>query len=193
MPTLMTGPARLLALATSLVLGAAVAGLLAASLTASAHAAQPASGGGFSAGIEVHPSASAADIGLPVYPGAAPQPGKGDDSAAATLGLWGGSLGFHLAVLKYASPAPLDSVAAYYRDAMGRYGTVLDCSQPRPPANDDAKKALRCGKDDKADAGGKLYKVGTTSDQRIVSIKPAGGGVSFQLVPIETHGETQGG
>jgi hypothetical protein len=186
-------PARLLALSASLVLGAAVAGLLAASFTASAHAAEPAASGAFRAGIEVRPEASAADIGLPVYPGATPQPGEGKDSGAATVGLWGGSFGFHLAVLKYASPGPLDSVAAYYRDAMGRYGTVLDCSQSRAaseaPAGDDAKKKiLHCGKDDKADAGGRLYKVGTPGDQRIVSIKPAGNGVSFQIVHIATQG-----
>lgn len=186
-------PARLLALSASLVLGAAVAGLLAATFTTGARAGEPASSGAFRAGIEVRAEASAADIGLPVYPGATPQPGDGKDSGAATVGLWGGSLGFHLAVLKYTSPAPLDSVAAYYRDAMGRYGAVLDCSQPRvaseAPAGDDAKKkTLRCGKDDKADAGGRLYKVGTPGDQRIVSIKPAGNGVSFQILHIETQG-----
>ena len=184
-------PARLLALSASLVLGAAVAGLLAATFTA--HAAEPDSSGAFRAGIEVRAEASAADIGLPVYPGATAQPGDGKDSGAATVGLWGGSLGFHLAVLKYTSPAPLDNVAAYYRDAMGRHGTVLDCSQARPateaPASDDAnKKTLRCGKDDKADPGGRLYKVGTPGNQRIVSIKPAAGGVVFQLLRIETQG-----
>ena len=186
-------PARLLALSASLVLGAAVAGLLAATFTA--HAAEPASGGGFRAGIEVRTEANAADIGLPVYPGATAQPGDGKDSGAATVGLWGGSLGFHLAVLKYTSPAPLDNVAAYYRDAMGRYGQVLDCSQARPTSGNDSDsdseqkpKTLRCGKDDKADPGGRLYKVGTPGNQRIVSIKPAAGGVVFQLLRIETQG-----
>jgi hypothetical protein len=191
MPTLKSEPSRLLALAASLVLGAAVIGVLGGSLTAtSAHAAEPAfSASGFGAGIVVRTTASTEANGLPVYPGATPRPDKGDDSAAATVGLWGGSMGFHLAVQKYSSEAALDDVAAYYRDAMGRYGAVLDCSQGRAAAEATTdKKALRCGKDDKADNGGRLYKVGTQNDQRIVSIKPAAGGVHFQLVHIETRG-----
>lgn len=186
--------ARLLTLAASLVLGAAVVGVVGGSLTATpAHAAEPAaSGSAFGAGLEVRATASADDVGLPVFPGATPKAERGDDSAGATVGLWGGSLGFHLSVLKFTSPAALDNVAAYYRDAMSRYGTVLDCSQGRPAgdasAPEGSKKPLRCGRDDKADTGGRLYKVGTQNDQRIVSIKPSAQGVDFQMVRMTTRG-----
>ena len=162
-------------------------------LLAACSAVQPApaqSVRGFGAGVDVRPDAKLADIGLPLYPGAQPHRDKGDDSAGATVGLWGGSLGLRVIAIKFASPDRLETVAAFYADAMRRYGNVLDCSQPRRDAPDsDDKKTLSCS-GDKPDAGGRLYKVGSKADQRMVSLKPgADGGVRFDIVRIEFKGE----
>jgi len=143
---------------------------------------------GFSGGIEARPSASAADIGLPIYPGAVPQRDRGDDKAAVTLGLWGGSFGFKLMVAKFASSDSLDAVASYYRDALGRYGGVLDCSQPSAKAQRSTdKNAINCDNDNPG-PDERLYKVGTAKAQRVVSMKRVGDGVHFQMVRMEAKG-----
>lgn len=154
--------------------------LIAASMAA---AVPPAAAAG--AGVELNERSSPADVGLPAYPGATIRRDKPDDGEGLNLSLWGGSLGFKLALVKFSTTDPVDKVAAYYREAMGRYGTVLDCTGPRPAAPAD-KKVLACNKDDKGEPGGRLYKVGTPQQQRIVSIKPAGGRVEFDMVRVET-------
>lgn len=160
--------------------------LLASMLVAAAAAtlAIPAAAAG--AGIELNDKSSPADIGLPAYPGATIRRDQGGDGEGLNLSLWGGSLGFKLSLMKFSSGDSVDKVASFYRDAMARYGTVLDCTGPRPAAPAPAdKKVLACNKDDKGESGGKLFKVGTPQQQRIVSIKPVGGRVEFEMVRIE--------
>jgi len=161
--------------------------LLASMLVAAAAStlAIPAAAAG--AGIELSDKSTPADVGLPAYPGATIRRDKADDGEGLNLSLWGGSLGFKLALVKFNSTDPVDKVAGFYRDAMARYGTVLDCTGPRPAAPAPAdKKVLACNKDDKGEPGGKLYKVGTPQQQRVVSIKPVGSRVEFDLVKIES-------
>jgi hypothetical protein len=155
---------------------------------------------GFSAGIEAG-RATVADIGLPLYPGALPQVDKPGDEAGARLGLWGGSFGFRMVVVKLASRDSLDQVAAFYRQALGRYGTVLDCSagsarRAEAPATD--RQALRCDTDDAkagtGTAGGNqaaqiVFKVGRKSAFRLVALKAVPDGVHFQLLQITAPSE----
>jgi len=164
-------------------------GLLACSLMLGcAQAAEPApersAAPGFSAGLTVQPSASADSIGLPVYPGAKPYKDADDDGPGADLNLWGGSFGMRLQVLKLRSPDSVDDVARYYREAMARYGRVLDCgNEADPPASDD--KSARCDKE-RPKAGARLFKVGTKKQMRIVSVEPAPrGGTQVQMVRLE--------
>ena len=162
--------------------------VIAASAAFAANASADSTDEGFSGGIEARPSASAADIGLPIYPGAVPQRDRGDDKSAVTLGLWGGSFGFKLIVAKFASDDKLDAVASYYRDALGRYGSVLDCSQPSAKGQRSTdKNALNCDNDNPG-PGERLYKVGNAKAQRIVSMKRVGDGVHFQMVRMEAKG-----
>lgn len=140
------------------------------------------------AGIEFNEKSSAAEIGLPAYPGAKIRRDKGDNEEGMNLKLWGGSLGFKLSVIKFTTDDSVDKVASFYRDAMGRYGMVLDCTEPRPASSAPVdKKVLGCGPGDKGDPGGRLFKVGTPQQQRIVGIKPANGRVEFDMVRIETR------
>ena len=162
----------------STLLASALVAVAASSLSAGALAA--------GAGIELNDKSSVADVGLPAYPGATVRRDKDDDGDGLNLALWGGSLGFRLSLMKFTTGDSVDKVASFYRDAMGRYGNVLDCTGPRPavvPAAD--KKVLACNKDDKGEPGGKLYKVGTPNQQRIVSIKPVSGRVEFEMLKIE--------
>jgi hypothetical protein len=151
------------------------------------------------AGLDIHANADAADIGVPIYPGAIKKAEKRDENSGFSFGIWGESFGFNLAVVSYRSSDGIDAVSDFYRDALGKYGAVLDCSQNKPRADGDRtppdpakKKAdkdkpLTC-EDDAPDAGGRLYKVGTNAQQRIFKAKPLRDGVSFQLVRIDAHG-----
>ena len=146
------------------------------------------------AGLDVRTRADARDVGLPVYPGAV-KSGAGDgDAGAFSFGLWGDSFGFKLAVVSFHSDDGVDAVAAFYRDAMGRYGPVLDCSNAngaRHGHGDDTANRdnpVTCD-GDRAAAGGRLLKVGLNRAQRVFQVKPEGSGASFTLVRIEMRGD----
>ena len=132
----------------------------------------------FNAGINISGQATAKEVGLPVYPGAKPHKDPKDDSSAANLGLWGGSFGFKLVVLKLDSTDAQDKIAAFYKKALTKYGPVLDCSNP--PANaksdksDDKSTKITCS-DDKPDNGGQLF-------------KSEGGGAVIDLLYLEARG-----
>lgn len=141
------------------------------------------------AGLVVSGRASAKEVGLPVYPGSIPykDPDEKHDSPAANLGLWGDSFGFKLVVLKMESRDKPTKVAEYYQKALGKYGAVLDCTNPAKNDKDENSKKLTCG-DDKPEAGGMLFKAGTKERQHIVGVQPKGNGTVFQLLFIEARG-----
>lgn len=175
---------------------AVLAAALLAAAGAAAHAAGPADDGTFSAGVEVRKLASAREIGLPVYPGATVWTEPGEDSAGASLGLWGGAFGIRLQVLKLHSADRADAVAAYYREALPRLGRLLDCSAgsadtaPQEPEAERGKKKklLACG-DDRPKPGGFLFKLGQPDHVRMVSIEPAPSGTRLQLVGLQLRGD----
>ncbi|HEY1469799.1 MAG TPA: hypothetical protein VGF61_12205 [Candidatus Acidoferrum sp.] len=143
------------------------------------------------AGLIISPEAKSKDVGLAIYPGSSPHKEKDDDSASANLGLWGGGSGFKLAVLKMETADSPAKVADYYKKALAKYGAVLDCSKasgkPDDSGKDDSAKVLTCG-DDKAEAGGMLFKSGTKDKQHIVAIQPLGNGTFYQLVYVGAWG-----
>ena len=55
------------------------------------------------AGVDVRAEADAAEVGLPIYPGARRPADDGDEKTAVTLGIWGGSLGFRVTVRRAAA------------------------------------------------------------------------------------------
>ena len=144
------------------------------------------------AGLVISGQATPKEVGLPLYPGAKSSKEDGDGSAAAKLGLWGTNFGFKLAVMKMESNDSTAKVAAFYQKALAKYGKVLNCngaSKARDDkAKDDSSNKLTC-EDDRPDAEGMLFKVGTKQKQHIVSVKPNGTGCIFHLVYLEARGE----
>jgi hypothetical protein len=127
-----------------------------------------------------------------IYPGAKAHKDKDNDSPAAQIGLWGGTFGFKLAVMKMESGDAPDKIAEFYRKALAKYGRVLNCSGASTESSGKDKSGssshLDCG-DDKPDPGGMLFKAGTKEKQHIVGIKPNGQGSLFQLVYVEARGD----
>ncbi len=147
---------------------------------------------GSDSGLVISAQATAKEAGLPVYPGARPHKDQGEDSSAAKVGLWGKSSGFKLVVLKMESDDPPAKVASFYRKALAKYGTVLDCGDTSTPESQKEKNgssgSLSC-EDDRPDPGGMLFKAGSREKQHIVGIKPNGTGAVFALIYLEDRGQ----
>jgi hypothetical protein len=147
---------------------------------------------GSEAGLVISAQATAKEAGLPLYPGAIPHKDEKNDSSAANLGLWGSTFGFKLVVLKMESNDSPEKVAAFYQKALGKYGTVLNCSGvPKTQGDKDKSNGsnkLTCD-DDHADAGELVFKAGTKEKQHLVSVKPNGKGCTFNLLYIEARSD----
>ena len=147
------------------------------------------------AGLDLHIDADAADVGLPAYPGATKQKDDGADASGFRFGVWGDSFGFQVAVVSYRSAASVEAVAAFYREALGKYGPVLDCThnaKRREGRHHDGDKSGKDGPlacdDDTVEAGGRLFKAGTEHSQHVVKVRPWHDGARFELVRVEEHG-----
>jgi hypothetical protein len=149
-----------------------------------------------SIGFSLSADATEKDLGLPLYPGAKPYKEDADSDAAVHMAMSSGSFGFKLVALKLESSDSVEKVAAYYRKAMAKYGTVLDCSNAAGDSNKNAsgkndsetnnKKSnvLTC-EDDHAAKGGYSYKVGTKDKQHVVAVEPNGKSTLISLVYVE--------
>jgi hypothetical protein len=147
------------------------------------------------AGISASDEATAAQVGLPDYPGAQrfvdPKDGGNKDTVALELRF--GRFGLQVVVAKFITTDSAEAVARYYQPALARYGAVLDCQDPaqRAQAKHTARRddaALSC--DDKPSRSGeRVYKVGSEHLQRAVSIEPrADGRTVFSLVRVTIDG-----
>ena len=141
---------------------------------------------GKSTGFVVSDDATAEDVGLPLYPGAQRLKEKSDESSAVQMGMWGHSGGFKLVVLKLESSDSPGKVAEFYRQALGKYGPVLDCSKATANPEKAAAQSnkLDC-EDDEPVAGGFLLKAGSKDKQHLVGVEPQNGRSKIALVYLE--------
>lgn len=165
-------------------------------------------------GIHVSEEADVRDVGLSVYPGARVKPkDDSDEKKSANVNLSFGDYGLKVVAVEFLSDDPPDKVLAYYMNELKKYGKVLRCPGTgteldlgfRKPEGDSESDELTCG-DDKGtgpdvqignkaretmrdDAQRTELKVGTKSNQHIVSVKPNGKGTDFALVYVRTRGK----
>src|SRR5208282_3954471 len=74
---------------------------------------------------------TAADLGLPVYPGAEIVKDK-DNDKSADIHMGFGEWQLRVKVVNYSSPDSQDKVVAFYKNALGRYGDVITCQDNAP-------------------------------------------------------------
>jgi hypothetical protein len=94
---------------------------------------------------------SAADIGLPAYPGATVYQDK--DSHSANVNMSFGSFHLKVQAADYQTTDSGDKVLAFYRKALAQYGDVLECDHNKPvgqPAV--ASSGLTCSDDEHGNA-----------------------------------------
>jgi hypothetical protein len=131
---------------------------------------------------------TAADIGLPAYPGSTPykDPNSEDHSGSANVSMSFGSFHLKVEAVSYKTPDDADKVFAFYRPALAKYGDVLECDGNKPigqPAV--ASSGLTCSDDE---AHGKIH-VKDTNNSEMGNHNGhqirAGSPHAFRLVEVE--------
>ena len=143
-------------------------------------------------GIHVSKEVSPEDVGIAVYPGATlKEQGNGEDKSA-NVNLSSFGFGLKVVALQYESKDSPDKVVAYYKDQLKKYGDVLVCHTTGMNVNagmkkhDESSHELTC----EGGSGHNIeLKVGPRENQHIVAVESSGGGSSFSLVYVRTHGK----
>lgn len=74
---------------------------------------------------------TAADLGLPAYPGAQIVTDK-DNDKSADIHMGFGQWELRVKAVNYSTPDSQDKVVAFYKKALGRYGDVIACQDKSP-------------------------------------------------------------
>jgi hypothetical protein len=143
---------------------------------------------------------TAADLGLPAYPGATPFKDKDNTSADVHLGF--GEFQLRVRTASYETSDPQDKVLAFYRKALLRFGDVITCQDNAPvgaPAataegltcNDDKDPKVRVGDTDNGlHKGGLQLKAGSRRHQHILGFEDLHGAKTrFALVALDLPAE----
>jgi hypothetical protein len=143
--------------------------------------------------LELHAKshASAAGIGLPVYPGATLYKGKDNDSGG-DLGLSFGDFHFSLMAINYSTKDSPEQVLNFYRKPLSHYGQVLECDHGKPVGSlAVTRSGLKCDQKDSSNtdsysSSGHEIRAGSPEKFRIVGIDEShSGSTRFALVYLE--------
>jgi hypothetical protein len=135
---------------------------------------------------------TAADIGLPVYPGAQVAPDH-DNDKAADIHMGFGKWQLRVKVVNYQTPDSQDQVLTFYRKALGRYGDVIECNHNSPVGTPTStREGLTCdehhNKNVHIDEGDDLsLRAGSSHHQHIIGFKKgsSGNNTKFALVELQ--------
>jgi hypothetical protein len=144
---------------------------------------------------------NAADLGLPVYPGAELDKDKQNDkSADVHVGF--GEWELRVKAVNYVTPDSKEQVTAFYKKALGRYGDVITCegrsSVGTPTATSEGLTCTDEGHGGKVDINGSgegmQLKAGSKRHQHIVGFEdPKDGKTRFVLVALDLPAGAAGG
>ncbi len=137
---------------------------------------------------------SAADVGLPVYPGATiAADSDGDKSADVHMGF--GDWQLRVKVVNYQTPDTQDKVLAFYQKALGRYGDVIHCQGNQPIGTPTVtQEGLTCAEDNGKEQHVDISEIsedvtlraGSRHHQHLLAIKQSNGsGTRFTLIELQ--------
>jgi hypothetical protein len=139
---------------------------------------------------------SAADVGLPAYPGATlAADHDGDQSARVDMGF--GDWKLKVRTAHYVSSDDREKVVAFYRKALSQYGGVIECSGKRPVGSPvRTEEGLTCDDSDKhkgsfrtSTDGDVQLKAGSPRHQHLVAFRNDSGSTDFNLIALDLpHG-----
>jgi hypothetical protein len=140
---------------------------------------------------------TAADLGLPVYPGAQPATDN-DKHKSADVHLGFGEWELRVRAVSYSTPDKQDQVLTFYKKALGRYGDVITCQGKSPvgapvktleglTCEDDKNSKVQVDQGDYSLGKGSLeLKAGSKRHQHIVGFEsPKDGQTRFALVALD--------
>jgi hypothetical protein len=142
---------------------------------------------------------SAAELGLPAYPGAVMDMG-GDGNKSAKVDMGFGSWRLRVKVAHYSTSDNRDQVVTFYRQALSEYGSVIECAGNRPVGATTATvEGLTCDHSDhdgtpsgNFGSGDLELKAGSPRHQHLVVFKGGGGhhgSTEFSLIALDLpHG-----
>lgn len=147
---------------------------------------------------------TAADLGLPVYPGAEiVKDNEHDKSADVNMGF--GEWTLRVRAVNYATADSRDQVTAFYKKALGRYGDVITCQGNAPVGtpiatseglncNDENHGNVKINDKDFGSHGGFQLKAGSKRHQHIIGFEdPLDGKTRFALVALDLPAGGNGG
>jgi hypothetical protein len=150
---------------------------------------------------------SAADLGLPTYPGANIVNDK-DNEKSADIHMGFGEWELRVKVVNFSTPDSQDKVLAFYKNALARYGDVITCKGTTPVGTPtQTSEGLTCEDDknntstvqiDRGDYGGGEnsleLKAGSKRHQHIVGFNTSESGQTrFALVALDLPAGATGG
>jgi hypothetical protein len=137
---------------------------------------------------------SAADVGLPVYPGAKiVSDNQGDKSADVHMGF--GDFQLRVKVVNYETTDSQDKVLAYYQKALGRFGDVIRCQGNQPVGTPTVtQEGLTCSEDhgnahvqisNRDLSSGLTLRAGSRHHEHILGVENSSSGTRFALIELE--------
>lgn len=145
--------------------------------------------------VKTNDAAVQSGIGLPEYPGAMLVK-KDKDNGAADINMSFGSFQLRVKAVSYRTGDSPDKVRAFYKDALARFGDVIQCSDNHPVGTPThTAEGLTCdnAKENHITVNEQIaskaeLKAGSPQHQHIVAIEPEGGGTKFGLVALDLPG-----
>ncbi len=150
---------------------------------------------GVNLALHANSHASAAEIGLPAYPGATLYKDKDNDSGA-DLGLTFNDVHFSLLAVNYVTSDSPAQVLTFYRKPLSRYGEVLECDHGKPLGNlTVTRSGLTCGHEqvngNTDSSTDHEIRAGSPQQYRIVGIDEShSGSTRFGLVYLDLPKDT---
>jgi hypothetical protein len=146
--------------------------------------------------VKTNDAAVQSGLGLPIYPGAELVKKKDKDNGSADVNLSFGGFQLRVKAASYRSADSPDKLTAFYRQALSRYGDVIQCSNNKPVGTlTRTSEGLTCDNNKEnhlsvnEDLSGKTeLKAGSKQHQHIVAIDPEGNGTKFGLVALDLPG-----
>lgn len=138
--------------------------------------------------IRDNPTA-AKDLDIALYPQAQPVLENGR-AKSAEIDLQIGTIKFHQRSADYTTQDSEEKIADFYKQALGRYGTVLVCRDRKPVGTSTVtEQGLSCNdKNEYLDATTLEIKAGSKQHQHSVLIEPAQQGVvRFSVVALDPY------
>jgi hypothetical protein len=145
--------------------------------------------------VKTNDTTGVAGIGLPVYPGAELVK-KDKNNGSADVNLSFGRFQLRVKAASYRTPDNPEKVADFYRNAMKRYGSVIECNHDKPvgaPTQTDQGLTCSDGNNKHVEAssdtsGKREFKAGSKQHQHIVAIDPEDSGTKFGMVLLDLPG-----